>query len=92
MYKLITNAEDTDDLSSGFDLDRKRRQREVTNNRNQRRKNHVRILLRDIFGFAEHQGNATFGLGCELPITSSDNSALKKDNATILGKVKFKNY
>ena len=32
MYKLITSARNTDDLSNGFDSDRGRRQRESTNN------------------------------------------------------------
>ena len=32
MYKLITSAKDTDDLSIGFDRDRGRRREELTNN------------------------------------------------------------
>ena len=35
MYKLITSAEDTDDLSRGFPRDRGRRQRELTDNKTQ---------------------------------------------------------
>ena len=33
MYKLITSARNTDDLSIGFDRDPDRRQRELTNNK-----------------------------------------------------------
>ena len=55
MYKLRTSAKETDDLFIGFDRDRAGRQRELTNNKNQKGKNHVRIMLRDIFGFVEHQ-------------------------------------
>ena len=43
MYKLITSAKDTDDLSIGFDHNRDRRQRELTNNKTQKGKYHVRI-------------------------------------------------
>ena len=53
--KLITSPKDTDDLSIGFDRDRNRRQQELTNNKNHKGKYHLRVLLRDIFGFAEHQ-------------------------------------
>ena len=61
MYKLTTTARDTDDLSIGFDRDRGRRQRELTNNKNIKRKFHVRIYLKDVFGFAEYQEKATCG-------------------------------
>ena len=59
MYTLITSAKYTDDLSPGFDCDHERRQRELTNNKNQREKYHVRVMLKDVFGFAEHQEKAT---------------------------------
>ena len=46
-------------------------------------------MLRDIFGLAEHQEKATYGLGCMLFLTrNSDNSVLNKDNATNIGKIK----
>ena len=53
----------SDDLSVGFDRDRKRRQRELTNNENTKGKNHFRNFLKDIFGFAESQEKTSFGLG-----------------------------
>ena len=55
MYKLITIGRNTDDLFIGFDRDRGRRQRELTNNKNIKGKYHVTIMLKDNFGFAEHQ-------------------------------------
>ena len=59
MYKLLTSNKRTDDLSIGFDRDRNRRKRELINNKNNNGKNHMRIYLKDMFGFAEHQEKAT---------------------------------
>ena len=36
MYKLISSARNTDNLSNGFDRDRGRRQRVLTNNKKKR--------------------------------------------------------
>ena len=55
LYKLVTSARNSDYLSIGFDRDRERRKRELTNNKNIKGKYHVTIMLRDIFGFAQHQ-------------------------------------
>ena len=55
MWKLIASGRNSDNFSIGFDSDRGRRQRELTNNKNGKRKYHVTIMLKDIFGFAEHQ-------------------------------------
>ena len=55
MYKLLTSSSGSDDLSIGFDRDGNRRKRELTDNKNVKRKYHVRIYLKDVFGFAEHQ-------------------------------------
>ena len=60
--KIITSAKDTNDLSIGFDRDRGRRQRKLTNNKNLKGKHHVRIMLKHKFGFAEHQEKATSGM------------------------------
>ena len=60
MYKLITSSRGSDDLSIGFDRDRGRRQRELTNNKSRKGKYHVRIIyLNDVFGFTEDQEKAT---------------------------------
>ena len=90
MYKLITTAKGCDDLSIGFDRDRTRRRNELTNNKNIKGKYHVRIYLKDVFGFAEHQEKATYGLGYKLTLTrNSDNAVLNEAAATVLGKVKI---
>ena len=70
MYKLITTAKDMNDLSIGFDRDRTRRRIELTNNKNIKGKYHVRIYLKDICGYAEHQEKATYGLGYKLTLTN----------------------
>ena len=47
-------------------------------------------MLKDIFGFAEHQEKATFGLGYILTLTTNtDNSVLNKDNTTNIGRTKI---
>ena len=62
MYKLVTSSRGSDDLSIGFDRDRNRRQRELTNNKNMKRKFHLRVMLKDVFRFVEHQEKGTCGL------------------------------
>ena len=51
LYKLITSARNTDGLSFGFDLDRDRRKRELTNNKNIKGKYHVTIMLKGFLVF-----------------------------------------
>ena len=90
MYKLLTSSKGSDDLSIGFDRDRTRRRNELTNKKNIKGKYHVRIYLKDIFGFAEYQEEGTYGLGYKLSMTrNSDNAVLNKDNAINTGKVKI---
>ena len=90
MYKLITTAKGCDDFSIGFDRDRDNRRNELTNNKNKKGEYHVRIYLKDVFGFAEHQEKATYGIGYKLNLTrNNDNAVLNKDNATALGKIKI---
>ena len=90
MYKLLTSSKGSDDLSIGFDRDRNRRQREMTNNKTQKGKYHIRIYLKDVFGFAEYQEKATYGLGYKLILTRNTNNAvLNEDNAINLVRVKI---
>ena len=90
MYKLLTSSKDSDDLSIDFDRDRGRRKRELTNNKNVKGIYHIRIYLKDIFGFAEHQEKGTYGLGYKLTLTrNTDNAVLNKDNAVANGRVKI---
>ena len=90
MYKLITSNRGSDDLSIAFDRDSGRRQRELTNNKSQKGKYHVRIYLKDVFGFAEYQEEATYGLRYKLTLTrNTDNAVLNKANATKNAKIKM---
>ena len=58
MYKLITSSRCSHDLFIGFNQDRGRRGDKLTNNKNIKRKNHVRIMLKDTFRFAEQHKKA----------------------------------
>ena len=53
MYKLRTGARYIDELFIGFNRNRGRRQRELSNIETQDGNFHLRIMLTDIFGFAE---------------------------------------
>ena len=55
LYKLITSAKDSGDLSIGFDRDPNRTKRQLTNNKNQKGNYQFKIMLGDVFGFGEHQ-------------------------------------
>ena len=59
MCILITSSGGSDDLSIGFDRDRGRRQRELTNNKKIKGKYRLNIMLEDFFGFAENQEKDT---------------------------------
>ena len=90
MYKLLSSSKGSDDLSVGFDRDCTRRRNELTNNKNIKGKNHVRIYLKDIFGHAEYQQKATYGLGYELTLTrNNDNVVLNKGNVINIGKIRI---
>ena len=90
MYKLLTSCKDSDDLSIGFDRNRGRRKNELTNNKTIRGKYHIRIYLKDIFGFVDRQEKATYGLGYKSTLTrNTDNAVLNKDNAVANARVKI---
>ena len=90
MYKLLTSSKDGDDLSIGFDRNSGRRKNELTNNKTIKGKYHIRIYLKDFFGFAEHQEKGTYDLGYKLTLTrNTDNAVLNKDNAVANGRVKI---
>ena len=90
MYKLLTSSKDSDDLSIGFNRDRDKRKNELTNKKEIKSKYHIRIYLKDYFGFVEHQEKATYGLGYKLTLTrNTDNAVLNKDNAVALGRIKI---
>ena len=90
MYIFITSGKNTDDMSIEFDRNRGRRQRESTNNKKTKGNYHVTIMLKDIFGFAEHQEKGIYGLGCKLTLTrNSDNAVSNKGNAINNAKIKI---
>ena len=55
LCKLKTSNRGSHDLSTGFDRDGDRRRHELGFNKNIKGKYHIRIMLKDVFGFAEHQ-------------------------------------
>ena len=63
LYKLISSSRDSVDLSIGFHRSIETRERELNINKTTRGNYHVRNHLKDVFGFAEHQANASYGLG-----------------------------
>ena len=90
MFKLLKSSKDSDCLSIGFDRSSDRRKRELTNNKTIKGRYHVRIYLKDIFGFAEHQEKASFGVSYRLTLTRTIyNAVLNKANATNKGKIKM---
>ena len=76
MYKLITASKGSDDLSIGFDRSSARRREEMTTNKNVKGKFHLRIMMKDVFGFAEGQEKATYGLGYKLTLTRNKDEAV----------------
>ena len=90
MYKLLTSSKDSEDSSIGFDRSRGRRKNKLYNNKSIKGKFHIRIYLKDIFGFAGYQEKVTYGLGYKLSVTrNTDNAVLNKAAATNDGKVKI---
>ena len=75
MYKLITSSRGSDDFSIGFD--RSSASEEIKTNKNVKGKFHLRIMLKDVFGFAEHQEKATYGLGYKLTLTRNKDEAVR---------------
>ena len=75
MYKLLTSSKDSNDLSIGFDNNRNRRD-ELALNKNIKGKYHLKIMLKDVFGFAECQEKATYGLGYKLTQTRNKDDAV----------------
>ena len=90
MCNFSTSSRGSDDLSIGFDRDRNRRQRELTNNNTQKGKYHGRIYLKDIFGVAEYHEKGRYGLGYNLTLTrNTDKAVFNKTNAINNGKIKI---
>ena len=90
LYKLLSSSRDSDDSSIGFNRSRDKRKQELLDNKTQKGKFHLRIYLKDVFGFAEYQEVGTFGLSYRLTLTrNNDNAVLNKNNATNNAKIKI---
>ena len=76
MYTLISSAEDTNDLSIGLDHSHNRTRDELTSIKNRKGKYHLRITLKDVFGFAKHQKKATYALGYNVTLTTNEDEAI----------------
>ena len=92
MLKFLSSGRDSDNLSIGFH--RNIEERELTNNKTRKGSYRVRFYLKDIFGFAEHQDNCTYGLGYKLILQrNSDNHVLghragtNAENLALAGRV-----
>ena len=92
MYKLITSSKDSIDLSVGFDYSRNRRRDELALNKNIKGEYHVKIMLKDIFGFVEHQEKASYGLGYKLTLTRNKaDAAIDKADAIANARIRIDN-
>ena len=90
MYKLITSSRDSNDLSIGFAYSRNRRRDELALNKNVKGKYHVKIMLKDVFGFAEHQEKPTYGLGYKLtPTRNKDDAVIDKANGIADARIRI---
>ena len=78
LYKLLTTARRCDEWSIGFHHNRDARQQELSNNKKIKGTYHVRIYLKHIFGFAQHQWKGTYGLGYILTLTRGNVTAVLK--------------
>ena len=90
VYKLLTSSRRSDDFSIGFDREHKRRRDELTRNKNIKGNYHLRNMLKDVFGFAEYQEKATYGLGYKLTLTrNKDDPTLDKTAGIADPRIKF---
>ena len=90
MYKLITSSKNSDDLSIGFDRSRNRIKDELAQNKNVKSKYHVRIMLKDVVGFAELQEKAKYGLGYKLTMTrNKDDGVIDKAGGIANARIKI---
>ena len=62
-YKLLSSSRYSDHLQIGFHRRNEVRERELTNNKTTNGNYYNRIVLKDVFGFAGHQDNCTYGMG-----------------------------
>ena len=83
MYKLLTSIRASYDPSIGFDRSRGRRRDKLTCNKSIKGKYHVKIMLKDVVGCAEHQEKATCGLSYSLTLTGNKNKGVSGKTAGV---------
>ena len=89
MYKLITSVREPQDLSTGFDRDPQRRQRELTNNKNKIKVIIILEICSKMSWLCGKPKMANYGFRYQLTITTnSDNSVGSKIMQLTLVKVK----
>ena len=73
MYKLLTSQKQTRQLMYGVDESIAIRKQELANNRTDIGTFFVRIKLKDLFGFADHE-KTPYGLGYTLTLKRNNNN------------------
>ena len=77
-------------MSIGFDPSRNRGRDELAQNKNVKGKNHVRKMLKVVFGYAECHEEAAYGLGYKLTLTrDKDNGIIHKAVGIADAKIKI---
>ena len=90
MYKLITFSKYSDELSIGFERNPDRKRDELTANKSVKSKYYLRIMLKDVFGFAESQEKATYGLGYKLTLKRNRDVAVIDKSGGIADMLEIK--
>ena len=86
LIKLSTSTQQTSQLMYGFEESTAIRRQELTNNKNEKGTFFVRIILKDLFGFAD-QEKTTYGLGYTLTLKrNTNNDAILRGNAVDAAK------
>ena len=90
MYKLITSSKDSDDLSIGCDRSRNRKRDKLAQNENIKYKYHLKIMLMDVFCFAEGQEKGINGRGYKLTLTrNKDEGVIDKVGGIADARIKI---
>ena len=90
MYKLIASSKNSDDLSIGFHRSLNIRKVELSQNKNVKGKYHLRIMLKNAFGFAEPQEKATYGPVYKLTLKrNKDEDVIDKAGGNADARIKI---
>ena len=68
MYKTTKSNEDSDDISIGFHRGIQTREQKLTDIERIKGIYQIKRSLKDVFGFREHQKNATYEMGYKLTL------------------------